>query len=84
MAASGTCRSAVVDRWGPGSRVPTLVISPFARRAHIDHKRYETTSILALIEERWGLRPLTSRAAAADPLSGALDFGDEGLFHFDR
>jgi len=63
-----------VDRWGPGSRVPTLVISPFARRHHVDHKRYDTTSILALIESRWHLQPLTSRDAAADPLSGALDF----------
>ena len=72
----------VVDRWGPGSRVPTLVISPFARKGHVDHKRYDTTSILALIEARWGLRPLTSRDAAADPMSGAFEFGeDEGPFH---
>jgi phospholipase C len=64
-----------VDRWGPGSRVPTLVISPFARRGYVDHHRYDTTSILALIERRWDLRPLTSRDANADPLSGAFDFG---------
>ena len=64
----------VVDRWGPGARVPTLVISPLARKSHVDHKRYDTTSILALIEARWHLRPLTSRDAAADPMSGAFDF----------
>ncbi len=64
----------VVDRWGPGSRVPTLVISPFARHAVVDHHRYDTTSILALIEHRWGLAPLSTRDAAADPLSGAFDF----------
>jgi phospholipase C len=74
----------VVDRWGPGSRVPTLVISPLARMGHVDHRRYDTTSILALIERRWNLRPLTSRDAAADPLSGAFDFGDNGPFSFDR
>ncbi|HXI20075.1 MAG TPA: alkaline phosphatase family protein, partial [Gemmatimonadales bacterium] len=63
-----------VDRWGPGSRVPALVISPFARKGHVDHRRYDTTSILALIEKRWGLEPLISRDAHADPLTGAFDF----------
>jgi phospholipase C len=65
----------VVDRWGPGTRVPAIVISPFARHGAVDHHRYDTTSILALIERRWGLAPLTSRDAAADPLSGAFELG---------
>ena len=64
----------IVDRWGPGSRVPAIVISPFARKGAVDHHRYDTTSILALIEHRWGLAPLSSRDAAADPLSGAFEF----------
>ena len=64
----------VVDRWGPGSRVPAIVIAPFARRRFVDHTRYETTSLLALIEKRWGLRPLTARDAAAKPLLGVFDF----------
>src|SRR5260370_1320161 len=64
----------VVDRWGPGSRVPTIGISPFARKGFVDHRRYDTTSILALIEHRWGLAPLTSPDADADPLSRAFDF----------
>jgi phospholipase C len=63
-----------VDKWGPGTRVPTIVISPFARKGVVDHRRYDTTSILALIEHRWGLTPLSSRDAAADPLSGAFNF----------
>jgi phospholipase C len=67
----------VVDRWGPGSRVPAIVISPLARRGAVDHHRYDTTSILALIEHRWGLAPLSSRDAAADPLSGAFDFRNQ-------
>jgi phospholipase C len=64
----------VADRWGPGTRVPTIVISPFAGKGVVDHHRYDTTSILALIEHRWGLAPLSARDAAADPLSGAFDF----------
>ena len=64
----------VVDRWGPGLRVPALVISPFARRHFIDHNLYDTTSILALIEHRWGLQPLTDRDANANDMAGAFDF----------
>ena len=64
----------MIDRWGPGTRVPTIVISPFAKKQHVDHTRYDTTSILRLIELRWKLDPLGARDAAADPLSGALGF----------
>jgi phospholipase C len=64
----------VADRWGPGTRVPAIVISPFARRGHVDHHRYDTTSILALIEHRWRLAPLTSRDAEAEDLTAAFDF----------
>src|SRR5437899_86347 len=60
------------DRWGPGTRVPTIVISPFARKGFVDHTTYDATSILALIEKRFGLKPLGTRDAAANPLSGAL------------
>jgi phospholipase C len=63
------------DRWGPGSRVPTIVISPFARRHYVDHTTYETVSILALIEKRWGLPPLGSRDTQSNPLSGVFEPG---------
>jgi len=66
------------DRWGPGSRVPTLVISPLARHGNVDHHRYDTTSILALIERRWHLKPLASRDAAADPFTGSFDLDGDG------
>jgi len=65
----------VVDRWGPGTRVPTIVVSPHARRRFVDHTRYDTTSILKLIEVRWNLVPLGSRDAAADGLLNAFDPG---------
>ena len=62
----------VVDRWGPGARVPTVIVSPLARRGHVDHTRYDTTAILKLIETRWGLAPLGDRDAAQVPLTGAF------------
>ena len=63
-----------IDRWGPGSRVPTLVISPFARTGFVDHTRYDTTSILAFIERRFGLAPLSDRDATANDMTAAFDF----------
>ena len=63
------------DRWGPGTRVPAIVISPFAKKGFVDHTQYDTTSILKLIETRWGIAPLGTRDAAANGLSNAFDFG---------
>lgn len=37
------------DRWGPGSRIPAIVMSPFARKGVVDHGFYDTTSILRFI-----------------------------------
>ena len=60
------------DRWGPGTRVPAIIISPFAKRHFIDHTTYDTTSILKLIATRWGLTPLGTRDATAGDLTNAL------------
>jgi phospholipase C len=62
------------DRWGPGARVPTIVISPYAKRRYVDHTLYDTTSILRFIEARWALRPLGERDAAVNDLTAAFDF----------
>jgi acid phosphatase len=64
----------VIDKWGPGTRIPALIISPFAKKGHVDHTTYETVSILAFIEKRWGLEPLNDRDKKADPLSNAFNF----------
>ncbi len=51
-----------------GFRVPTVVISPFARRGHVSHQTFDHTSILKMIEWRWGLKPLTpARPARPQP-----------------
>lgn len=46
------------DRWGPGSRVPALVVSPFARKGTVDHTVYDTASILRLITRVFQLETL--------------------------
>jgi len=62
------------DRWGPGTRVPAIVISPFARRGHVDHTSYDTTSIIKFITRRFGLEPLPGVRANAGDLIAAFDF----------
>jgi acid phosphatase len=60
------------DIWGPGSRVPTIIISPLAKRHFVDHTLYDTTSILTTIEHRWNLEPLGTRDADANDLRRAF------------
>ena len=62
-----------IDRWGPGTRIPALFISPFAKKGFIDKTQYDTTSILKTLETRFGLEPLASRDAGANDLTNALD-----------
>lgn len=46
------------DRWGPGTRIPALVISPHARKGYVDHTIYDTASILRLITRVFDLEAL--------------------------
>ena len=63
------------DRWGPGTRVPAILISPFVRRGYVDHTTYDTGSILRLLTRRFGLRPLPDDRAHLGDLTGALAVG---------
>jgi phospholipase C len=63
----------VIDRWGPGTRVPAVIVSPLAKRGYVDKTVYDTTSILRTIEVRWGLQPLATRDVAANDLKNALE-----------
>jgi len=60
------------DRWGPGSRVPTIIVSPYARRGFVDHTTYDTTSIHKLITRRFGLEPLPGVRRNMGDLTNAL------------
>jgi phospholipase C len=61
------------DRFGPGTRVPALVVSPsLPRRFAVDHTPYDTTSILATLEHRYGLEPVGRREVTAADLTRAL------------
>jgi phospholipase C len=55
--------------WGDGSRVPAIVISPYAKQGYVDHTQHDTLSILKTIEERYNLKPLNNLDAKASDLS---------------
>jgi len=57
-----------------GFRVPCVVISPYARRNYVAHGQYDHTSILKMIEWRFGLPPLTVRDSTANNLAEVLNF----------
>ncbi len=73
------------DRFGPGTRIPALIISPFAKRGYVDKTQYDTGSVLRFITHRWSLDPLPgiierdqgllrNGSRNMGDLSGALDF----------
>ena len=59
------------DRWGPGNRVPALIISPYAKAGTVDHTPYDTTSILRFITKRFGLDQLAGLKLRDDALKAA-------------
>jgi phospholipase C len=57
-----------------GFRIPAVVVSPYARRGHVDHTIYGFESILKMIRYRYGLPPLTPRDLFANNIAAAFDF----------
>ncbi|GAC1321739.1 MAG: hypothetical protein NVS2B16_04790 [Chloroflexota bacterium] len=62
-----------------GPRVPTIIISPYARPHFVDHHRMEFDSILKFIEDAYGLPSLTDRDAHATSLWTSLNFSQRPL-----
>jgi phospholipase C len=51
-----------LDFFGDGTRIPTLVVSPWTRAGHISHTYTDHVSILKFIEANWRLAPVTKRS----------------------
>jgi phospholipase C len=62
------------DRYGDGFRVPTMLVSAYARPGFIDHTVLDHTSFLKFIDQNWNLRPLAARDAHANDFMNAFDF----------
>ena len=63
-----------VDQYGLGIRVPGLVIGPYARQGFIDHRTYSFESWLRIVEERFGIAPMTARDNNTPDMLDAFDF----------
>lgn len=59
------------DRYG--FRVPAVIVSPYAKRAHVSDTVRDHTSVLRFLERKWNLGALTYRDASADDLMDSLD-----------
>jgi acid phosphatase len=73
------------DRFGPGTRVPALIVSPFARKGTVDHTVYDTASILRLITRIHGLETLDGLKQRDDAMKarGQQPMGDlTNALHF--
>jgi phospholipase C len=60
------------DRYG--FRVPTVVVSPWARENYVSRVVQDHTSITAFIERKWNLPAMTFRDANAQPMTDYFDF----------
>ncbi len=67
----------VVDAYGEGFRVPTLVVSPWAKHQFIDHTTYEYGSLLRLAETAFHVSPLTARDSNANDMLNSFDFAQK-------
>jgi hypothetical protein len=68
-----------LDYLSLGPRVPTIMISPYARPHYVDHHVMEFDSILRFIEDDYHLPSLTSRDKTARSLLSSLSFSQKPL-----
>jgi phospholipase C len=64
-----------VDKYGEGFRVPTIVISPWAKHSYVDHTLYEFASLLKMVEDNWNL-PRLPNPNDRDELTSIGDMGN--------
>jgi phospholipase C len=57
-----------------GFRVPSIVVSPWARANYVSSVIQDHTSLTAFIERKWNLPAMTFRDANAQPMTDYFDF----------
>jgi phospholipase C len=63
-----------VDKHGYGFRVPSLLVSAYAKKGYVDSTTLDFTSALKFITHNWGLKSLASRDRKANNFLDAFDF----------
>jgi phospholipase C len=56
-----------------GFRVPSIVVSPYAKQNYVSHIVYDHTSVLAFVERKFNLEAMTLRDANANDMTDFLD-----------
>jgi acid phosphatase len=70
----GTSAGARADFFGPGTRIPAILVSPLIAGGTIDSTEYESTSVIKMISDRFALDPLPSaRFQAVRSLADAFE-----------
>ncbi|MEA2549420.1 MAG: hypothetical protein QOE42_2018 [Chloroflexota bacterium] len=64
------------DQFGPGTRIPALLIGRSFTSSGVDHTVYDTTSIMATIEHQFGLEPVAARGSVTPRDSLVNDLGN--------
>lgn len=66
------------DRWGPGTRIPAVIVSPHARKDFVDHTIYDTGSIARFLTRRFGLAKLPGLTMREEAMraAGGVSPGD--------
>ena len=76
---NGTFSPGMWGRCGYGTRVPFLLISPFAAKNAVDHTLIDQSSVIRFIEDNWlngqRLQPGASFDTIAGPIDNMFDFG---------
>jgi phospholipase C len=60
-----------------GYRVPVTVISPYSVKNFVSHTIRDNTAVLAMVESRFGIAPLTARDQSQADLNEFFDFVNE-------
>jgi phospholipase C len=67
------------DKWGPGTRIPAILISPAFSHSGVDHTAHDTTSVMATIEHWKGLPNTGNRDARVNDMGSAVYIGLHGV-----
>jgi phospholipase C len=76
---NGNFGKPVWGRCGYGTRMPLLVVSPFAKRNYVDHTLTDQTSVLRFIEDNWLSGERIQHGGSFDAIAGPLN----NMFEFD-
>jgi acid phosphatase len=64
-----------VDFFGDGTRIPLIVVSPFAKQGYVDHTYNDHMSLLKFVERNWSLPTISNRSRdnLANPIASEDD-----------